>query len=64
MKALTPLELRIAKLVAWGMNTREIAREIKRPWHSVRNSTEIILEKTGARRLAQAVYILTKGGMI
>ena len=58
-------ELRILRLVAEeGLSTREIAARLKITVGSARHYCTSILQRTGARRLAQAIYFMTNTGML
>ncbi len=62
---LTPGELRIAKLIAEeGLDTRQIAKSMGITIWSVRHYTTVILNKTGCKRMAHAIYVLAKDGLI
>ena len=44
----TPRERRIAKLMALGIENREIARRVENSWLSVKNVARVVYEKSGA----------------
>jgi DNA-binding NarL/FixJ family response regulator len=44
----TPRERRIAKLMAMGIENREIARRVENSWLSVKNVARVVYEKSGA----------------
>ena len=58
LAALTPAELRVARLVAGGMSYKEIARELDRSFSTIDHQLRSIREKLGARSTARLVHVL------
>ena len=58
LAALTPAELKVAKLVAGGMSYKEIARELDRSFSTIDHQLRSIREKLGKRSTARLVHVL------
>lgn len=58
LAALTPAELKVAKLVAGGMSYKEIARELDRSFSTIDHQLRSIREKLGTRSTARLVHVL------
>ena len=64
-RELTPYQMRVLKmLVIEGLTTSEAAKKYNLKVDGVRDVGSVILEKTGSKRLAQAVYKLMKAGKV
>lgn len=61
---LSPAELRVLRLLAYGLTNKEIAREIGRSYETVRNQIMAIGRKLGTTNRTQAVIIALQRGII
>ena len=61
---LSPREVEILQLVAYGATTKEVADQLEISFHTVKTHLERIFEKLGANDRAQAVAIAIRQGMV
>jgi DNA-binding NarL/FixJ family response regulator len=61
---LSPREVQILQLVAYGSTTKEVADQLEISFHTVKTHLERIFEKLGANDRAQAVAIAIRQGMV
>ncbi|MGH2724773.1 MAG: response regulator [Actinomycetota bacterium] len=61
---LSPREVEILQLVAYGATTKEVADQLGISFHTVKTHLERIFEKLGANDRAQAVAIAIRQGMV